>query len=80
MAGGLQELLQLPTKGRTFGVPEIFDLCVDLVGGTIGLFFYLVCKWMLYSPHHGQRQTKNVASHRTEDGHQDSVTNRSFIS
>ena len=80
MSGGLQELLQLPTKGRALGAPEIFDLCVDMVGGILGLFFFLIYKWVWYSPHHGQRQTKNVTSHRTEDNHQDSVTNRSFVS
>jgi len=35
----IQELLQLPTKGRTFGWPEVFDLGVDLVGGMLGIFF-----------------------------------------
>jgi glycopeptide antibiotics resistance protein len=40
LVGMTQELLQLPTKGRTFGWPEMFDLGVDLLGGMLGRFFY----------------------------------------
>lgn len=41
LAVGLgQEFLQLQVKGRMFGWPEIFDLGVDLAGGTIGWLVY----------------------------------------
>lgn len=41
LAVGLgQEYFQLQVKGRTFGGPEIFDLGVDLVGGTLGWIAY----------------------------------------
>ena len=45
MVGLTQEFLQLPTKGRAFGWPEVFDLVVDFVGGMLGLFFSLACHW-----------------------------------
>ncbi|NTU74931.1 MAG: hypothetical protein HGA86_02290, partial [Anaerolineaceae bacterium] len=37
MVGLLQESLQLIAKGMTFGLNEVFDLFVDLVGASIGL-------------------------------------------
>jgi len=48
--GMAQELLQLPTKGRAFGGPEVFDLGVDLLGGTLGYRFYLF--YLRKKPHH----------------------------
>jgi VanZ family protein len=36
ITGGLQEVLQLQVKGRPFGMPEVFDLYVDIVGGLLG--------------------------------------------
>ena len=62
IVGGLQELLQLPVKGRAFGWPEIFDLGVDLLGGILGVFFFLAYKLRPYSTYPRQRQAKNVTS------------------
>jgi hypothetical protein len=50
VVGSIQELLQLPTKGRAFGWPEIFDLGVDLIGGMLGIFFSLAYRWQRRSP------------------------------
>ena len=45
ITGGLQEVLQLQAKGRAFGIPEVFDLYVDIVGGLLGwLVFWLIDK------------------------------------
>ena len=35
-----QEFLQLQVKQRAFSWPEVFDLCVDMVGGTLGWYIY----------------------------------------
>jgi hypothetical protein len=46
ITGGLQELLQLPAKGRPFGWPEVFDLGVDMVGGILGgSLFAVYLRW-----------------------------------
>lgn len=45
IVGLLQEGLQLPTKGRAFGWPEVFDLAVDLVGGVLGVSFFIAYRW-----------------------------------
>jgi hypothetical protein len=42
--GWVQEIIQLYFKHKIFGWPEIFDLLVDLTGGTIGL---LVTAWLV---------------------------------
>lgn len=45
ITGGLQEVLQLQVKGRPFGMPEVFDLYVDIIGGLLGwLVFWLIDK------------------------------------
>ncbi len=45
ITGGLQEVLQLQMKGRPFGIPEVFDLYVDIVGGLLGwLVFWFIDK------------------------------------
>lgn len=38
-----QEFLQLIAKGRGFGIPEIFDLGVDVAGGALG---WQVSRWL----------------------------------
>ena len=38
--GLLQEGMQLLTRGRAFGSPELFDLGVDLLGGLLGWLFF----------------------------------------
>lgn len=45
ITGGLQEILQLQSKGRPFGMPEVFDLYVDVIGGLLGwLVFWFIDK------------------------------------
>ena len=36
MTAGVQEVFQLQAKERGFGWPEVFDICVDLMGGVVG--------------------------------------------
>jgi glycopeptide antibiotics resistance protein len=45
--GLLQEGMQLLTRGRAFGGPELFDLMVDLSGGFLG---WLIFRWLSRRP------------------------------
>lgn len=42
LVGLLHEGMQLLTRGRAFGGPELFDLVVDLFGGLVG---WLIFRW-----------------------------------
>jgi amino acid transporter len=66
MIGGAQELLQLPTKGRDFSWPEVFDLGVDLLGGMMGVVYYGFYFRKQDSLNRRQHQTKDVTSERAE--------------